>query len=124
DKDARLDFLRTWVPHVPVLQQTYVRGYGVGIELLFDHGQEIWHFAHERIHEIPLTGGGSSYRRSLRPPAELVESARGLLKSLRWHGVSMGGLKDQPDGKFYLMEINTRLWGVRALDHEAGAGCS
>lgn len=120
DKDARLDFLRTWVPHVPVLQQTYVRGHGVGIELLFDHGQEIWHFAHERIHEIPLTGGGSSYRRSLRPPAKLLESARRLLKSLRWHGVAMVELKVQPDGTFYLMEINPRLWGSLALARDAG----
>jgi protein-tyrosine-phosphatase/predicted ATP-grasp superfamily ATP-dependent carboligase len=112
--------LRLWLPLTPVLQQEYVSGKGVGIELLFDRGKKIWHFAHERVHEYPLSGGASSYRRSIHPPAALLRDAERLLTALNWHGVAMLEFKMDARGQYWLMEINPRLWGSLALSIDAG----
>lgn len=100
--------------------QKTVRGRGVGIELLFVHGEPVREFAHERIHELPLTGGGSSYRRSITPPADLLAYSIELLRALEWHGVAMVEWKVDPVDGAYLMEINPRLWGSLALAIDAG----
>ena len=100
--------------------QQLVRGHGVGIELLFVHGEPIWNFAHRRVHELPLTGGGSSYRCSIEPPAELLQRSIALLRSLQWHGVAMVEWKVDHDGSAFLIEINPRLWGSIALAIDAG----
>jgi protein-tyrosine-phosphatase len=118
--EERLDFLRRYLPHGPVQQQAFVSGHGFGIEFLYNRGEPVWHFAHERIHEGPKKGGASSYRRSLEPPETLLQAARRLLDTLNWHGVAMVEFRAQEDGRFYLMEINPRLWGSLALAIDAG----
>ena len=117
---ARQEQLRRWLPLTPVQQQQYVSGRGVGIELLFDRGQKIWHFAHERVHEYPLSGGASSYRRSIAPPPAMLQDAEKLLTALKWHGVAMVEFKMDAQGQYWLMEINPRLWGSLALSIDAG----
>ncbi len=119
-EEQRCEQLRRWLPFTPVLQQQYVAGCGVGIEFLFDHGRPLWHFAHERVHEFPLSGGASSYRRSIAPPAQMLLDAQNLMKALRWHGVAMVEFKMDSDGQHWLMEINPRLWGSLALPIDAG----
>ncbi|MGZ4860964.1 MAG: arsenate reductase/protein-tyrosine-phosphatase family protein, partial [Candidatus Angelobacter sp.] len=98
----------------------YVGGRGVGVEFLFNRGRKVWHFAHERVHEYPLTGGASSYRRSIDPPAALLDDAQKLLTALLWHGVAMVEFKMDASGQYWLMEINPRLWGSLALSIDAG----
>ncbi|HEY2036846.1 MAG TPA: ATP-grasp domain-containing protein, partial [Steroidobacteraceae bacterium] len=120
DAAARLSVLQDWVPRMAVLEQEYVRGWGVGIELLYRDGRPAWHFAHERLHEWPLTGGASTYRRAIEPPAEMLAAARRMLDALEWHGVAMVEFKRRDDGSFALMEINPRLWGSLALSIAAG----
>lgn len=119
-EEQRRDQLQRWLPFTPVLQQQYVAGRGVGIELLFDHGKPLWHFAHERVHEFPLSGGASSYRRSVVPPPHMLIHAQQLMAALRWHGVAMVEFKMDSDGQHWLMEINPRLWGSLALPIDAG----
>jgi protein-tyrosine-phosphatase/predicted ATP-grasp superfamily ATP-dependent carboligase len=116
----RQKHLRCWLPVTPVQQQQYVSGRGVGVELLFDHGKKVWHFAHERVHEYPLSGGASSYRRSIMPPANMLLDADRLLTALKWHGVAMVEFKMDARGQYWLMEINPRLWGSLALSLDAG----
>lgn len=116
----RQEQLLRWLPLTPVQQQQYVAGRGVGVEFLFDRGRKIWHFAHERVHEYPLTGGASSYRRSIDPPAALLHDAEKLLTALQWHGVAMVEFKMDANGQYWLMEINPRLWGSLALSVDAG----
>jgi protein-tyrosine-phosphatase len=116
----RQEQLRRWLPLTPVQQQEYVFGHGVGIELLFDHGKKVWHFAHERVHEYPLSGGASSYRRSIAPPEAMLRDAEKLLAALQWHGVAMVEFKRNVRGQYWLMEINPRLWGSLALSIDAG----
>jgi protein-tyrosine-phosphatase/predicted ATP-grasp superfamily ATP-dependent carboligase len=119
-EDQRRDVLRRWLALTPVLQQEYVRGHGMGVELLFDHGRKVWHFAHERLHEFPLSGGASSYRRSVNPSPAVLADAERLLIALGWHGVAMVESKMDAAGRHWLMEINPRLWGSLALSIDAG----
>jgi protein-tyrosine-phosphatase/predicted ATP-grasp superfamily ATP-dependent carboligase len=107
-------------PGMQVQQQQYISGKGLGVEMLFEHGTPRWVFLHERVHELPLTGGGSSYRVSLPPRDDLVQSATLLLSALEWHGVAMVEFKVTPGGEAYLMEINPRLWGSLALAIDCG----
>ena len=116
----RQEQLRRWIPLTPVQQQQYVSGRGIGVEFLFNQGRKVWHFAHERVHEYPLTGGASSYRRSINPPAALLRDAERLLTGLHWHGVAMVEFKMDANGQYWLMEINPRLWGSLALSIDAG----
>jgi protein-tyrosine-phosphatase/predicted ATP-grasp superfamily ATP-dependent carboligase len=116
----RQEQLRQWLPVTPVQQQQYVSGRGVGVEFLFNRGRRAWHFAHERVHEYPLTGGASSYRRSIDPPEALLRDAEKLLTALHWHGVAMVEFKMDANGQHWLMEINPRLWGSLALSIDAG----
>ena len=120
DNETRTEHLDRWLPYTRVLEQAYVKGRGVGIEMLYDRGELMWHFAHERLHESPLTGGGSTYRKAIRPPRGMLEASKTLLDALSWHGVAMVEYKLSADGSFALMEINPRLWGSLALAIDAG----
>jgi protein-tyrosine-phosphatase/predicted ATP-grasp superfamily ATP-dependent carboligase len=119
-EDARLDWLGRWLDYTEVQQQGYIAGNGIGIELLYNHGRKLWHFAHERIHELPLEGGASCYRRSIPAPSEALAAAERLLDALRWHGVAMVEFKRDSRGHFWLLEINPRLWGSLALAIDSG----
>ena len=106
----------------PVLLQEYVNGEGVGIEAIADHGDIVYAFQHTRVHEVPLTGGGSSLRVSEPVNPQLLRAARKLLGALRWHGVAMVEFKwDRNENTFSLMEINGRFWGSLPLAVAAGA---
>lgn len=120
DEIERREQLQRWLPHTPVLQQQYVFGRGIGIEFLYRHGRKVWHFAHERVREFPLSGGASSYRRSIQPPEHLLADAQKLLDHLSWHGVAVVEFKVDEHGRHWLMEINPRLWGSLALAIDAG----
>lgn len=120
NESERQEQLRRWLPFTPVQQQEYVSGTGVGVEFLFNRGKKIWHFAHERAHEYPLTGGASTYRRSIDPPQAMLHDAERLLTALSWHGVAMVEFKMNANGQYWLMEINPRLWGSLALSIDAG----
>jgi protein-tyrosine-phosphatase/predicted ATP-grasp superfamily ATP-dependent carboligase len=120
NESERIAVLEKWLPYVSVQQQEYVAGHGLGIDFLFNQGKKVWYFAHERVHEYPLTGGASTYRHSLYPDSRLLDRAEQLLTVLHWHGVAMVEFKVSRDGSFYLMEINPRLWGSLALSIDAG----
>jgi protein-tyrosine-phosphatase/predicted ATP-grasp superfamily ATP-dependent carboligase len=120
DEGAWRSVLIDWIPRMTVLEQEYVQGWGVGIEMLYREGKLAWYFAHERLHEWPLTGGASTYRRAIEPRPEMLEASKRLLDSLDWHGVAMVEFKLSPDGSHSLMEVNPRLWGSLALSIEAG----
>jgi predicted ATP-grasp superfamily ATP-dependent carboligase len=120
NREERAAILESWLPHVRVQQQNYITGRGIGVEMLFNEGQKAWHFTHERLHEYPLTGGRSTYRKSIQPDPRMLAAAETLLKALEWHGVAMVEFKLGQNGDFYLLEINPRLWGSLALAIDAG----
>ncbi|HXU72730.1 MAG TPA: ATP-grasp domain-containing protein [Polyangia bacterium] len=105
----------------PIQVQAWVPGHGIGIGLLVDRGETVMAFAHERIHELPLTGGGSSYRRAIDPPEPMLSQSKKLLRALEWHGVAMVEFRHSPErGETFLMELNGRFWGSLALATFAG----
>jgi protein-tyrosine-phosphatase len=105
-----------------VLLQEYFRGDGVGVELIADHGELRHVFQHRRLHEVPLTGGGSSLRCSEAVTPALRAASAQLMRALGWHGVAMVEFKYNPaSGEFRLMEINGRFWGSLPLAIAAGA---
>lgn len=105
-----------------VLLQEYFQGAGVGIELIAQQGELVYAFQHRRLHEVPLTGGGSSLRKSQAVSPLLLEASRKLIESLQWNGVAMVEFKlNEESGEFCLMEINGRFWGSLPLAEAAGA---
>lgn len=108
--------------HGPVILQSYFVGQGVGIELIAKDGEILYAFQHRRLHELPLTGGGSSLRVSAELEPELLDAATKLIRALSWSGVAMVEFKWNPHTRDYcLMEINGRLWGSLPLAVAAGA---
>ena len=108
------------LPYSDVIEQTWVHGRGVGVEMLFDRGRLVAQFVHERLHEKPLTGGGSTLRRAAAADPVLIGHSRRLLEALDWHGVAMVEWRRAADGTISLMEINPRLWGSLPLTVAAG----
>jgi len=102
-----------------VIIQEYVKGSGIGVEVLCDHGDIIASFAHQRLHEYPLTGGGSTYRVSIDMPKNLYIQAQKILKAVEWSGVAMVEFKVDK-AKSWLMEVNGRFWGSLPLAIAAG----
>ncbi len=106
----------------PFVLQSYFAGDGVGVELLADRGEIVYAFQHKRLHELPLTGGGSCLRESVPVHPRLRRYAAALVKALGWHGVAMVEFKHDPaTDKACLMEINGRFWGSLPLAVAAGA---
>lgn len=104
----------------PVVEQEYFCGRGMGVEALFDNGRLCWLFGHERIHELPIRGGASTYRRSIELFPAVRDAAVRILEHLRWHGVAMVEFKVDSSGDYRLIEINPRLWGSLPLAVAAG----
>lgn len=102
-----------------ILLQEYHHGYGTGVELLLDEGTVICAFQHERIREVPITGGVSSLRKSVAIDSTLYQYSMQMLGSLNWTGLAMVEFK-VADGQPYLMEINGRVWGSLPLAISAG----
>lgn len=119
-EQERYEAYQRLLPLAPVLEQEYFRGKGIGIGVLCEHGEPRWLFAMEQIHEIPVTGGISTYRRSIDAPGHVTQAAMALLRQLQWHGVALVEFKVADDGDYRLMEINPRLWESLALAGAAG----
>jgi predicted ATP-grasp superfamily ATP-dependent carboligase len=119
DEATRSLCLRELLVDSPVIEQEYIEGDIVGIEALYDRGEVRWVFAHERLRQLPATGGRSTYRRSIAPPPDALRHATTLLNALGWHGVAMVEFK-RLHGLVTLMEINPRLWGSLPLAIAAG----
>lgn len=116
------DSVSRLLPLGPVVLQEYVHGEGVGIGVLAVRGDTIFAFQYRRLHEVPLTGGASSYRVSETIDPNLIDYASSLLKALCWDGMAMVEFKrDRKTAKSYLMEINGRFWGSLPLAVAAGA---
>jgi predicted ATP-grasp superfamily ATP-dependent carboligase len=102
------------------LVQRYVEGRGKGIFALYDHGESVAWFAHERLRDVRPSGSRSTLRRSIQVEPRLQEPAATLLTALRWHGPAMVEFRDNGKEPPCLMEINGRLWGSLELAIRAG----
>ena len=104
-----------------VIAQKNFIGKGVGVELLAHNGEILYVFEHIRIHE-PLTGGGSSYRKSVPLHPELLEASKKLMKALNYTGVAMVEFKvNFKTSQWVFIELNARFWGSLPLAIASGA---
>jgi predicted ATP-grasp superfamily ATP-dependent carboligase len=104
---------------VQPLVQEHVAGTGHGFFGLAEHGQLRAYFMHERIHEVPPSGGPSAMAKSYRDP-ELKELGERFFTATSWHGVAMVEFKRRADGKYFLIEVNPKFWGSLDLSIYAG----
>lgn len=103
------------------LVQEYIRGNGIGVELCLYNGEVVAAFQHERIHELPLSGGASVYRKSVPLSNNLLRQSVALLRMMDWDGVAMVEYRKDPEtGRIVLMEVNGRFWGSLPLAVKAG----
>ena len=103
-----------------VTLQGHVDGVGVGVFILIWKDEIYARFMHRRIHEVPYTGGVSSYRASFWHE-KIYNDAVEKIKYLKWEGVCMLEYRWNPESnKFYLIEINSRFWGSLHLALYAG----
>jgi predicted ATP-grasp superfamily ATP-dependent carboligase len=102
-----------------VLLQRYCPGVGHGVELLMSEGKPLAAFQHKRLRELPITGGPSAYRESVRLDPDLYDYSLRLLQALRWTGLAMVEFKVGAAGPM-LMEINGRIWGSIPLAVRSG----
>lgn len=100
--------------------QEFVPGKGAGVFTLYDKGKALAFFAHQRLREKPPQGGVSVLSESIAVDPDLKLYAQKLLEHVNWHGVAMVEFRVTPEGKPYLMEINTRFWGSLQLAIDAG----
>lgn len=97
------------------LVQEYIRGRGYGVSAVFDeNSRPIEIFMHERLREYPISGGPSTFCKSVWDE-QMVSQAIRLLSKLNWKGYAMVEFKGYLGGPFRLMEINPRFWGSMAL---------
>ncbi|HSP19235.1 MAG TPA: polysaccharide deacetylase family protein, partial [Myxococcaceae bacterium] len=119
-EEARSELAR-WLPHYRrLLVQGDVPGTGVGVFFLMVNGHPRARFAHRRIHEVPHTGGVSSFRESVHFP-DVEAHALSVLRRIGWNGVAMLEYRrDARTGDFRLLELNARFWGSLHLALAAG----
>jgi hypothetical protein len=103
-----------------VLIEGHVPGKGVGAFFLLWDGKLCAEFMHVRLHEVPHTGGVSSYRKVWRHEA-VRSDAFAKLNAMSWQGVAMMEYRWNPQtDEFYFMEMNGRFWGSLHLALFAG----
>ncbi len=111
---------RNLLEATPVLVQEFFVGTGTGVEFLADKGRILSAFQHVRVHE-PMTGGGSSYRKSVPLDGKLLNCVEKIVVALDFTGVAMVEFKcNFETGEFVLIEINSRFWGSLPLSVAAG----
>jgi protein-tyrosine-phosphatase/predicted ATP-grasp superfamily ATP-dependent carboligase len=103
------------------LIQECCTGAGLGVEVLFHHGEAVAAFQHRRLKELPATGGVSVLAIAEKIDPHLLDQSIRLLRALEWEGVAMVEfLFDAVTGTATLMEVNGRYWGSLPLAVHAG----
>ena len=122
DNQSELDHLLATTDYLqyPFMLQAFIPGSGAGIFAIYDKGQPVAFFSHQRLREKPPGGGVSVLSESRDCDPNLLHHARQLLDAADWHGVAMVEFRLAEDGTPYLMEINTRFWGSLQLAIDAG----
>jgi hypothetical protein len=92
------------------LIEDYFDGVGVGAGGFFLDGRLIASACHRRIAEWPISGGSSTYRKSLDSQEfQLALMAVGM--KFNWSGFLMLEGKMLQDGRIRILEANPRVWG-------------
>lgn len=105
--------------HEPIVQE-YVDGTEYTFRALYDHGEAVTTAQKRMVRGFKYARGPSVCHETARDPG-LERAGRKLLDALDWHGLaSVGFIRENRTGKFYLLEINPRFWASLPLDVHAG----
>jgi hypothetical protein len=103
-----------------VLIQEYSEGRGAGAFMLRWDKKLVARLMHQRLHEVPHTGGHSSLRETCLDET-LFADALHRAEFLNWEGPAMFEYRQDPEsGVFRLLELNARFWGSLHLALYAG----
>ena len=103
----------------PIIQE-YIDGKAFGFFSLCFNNKLIAYFMHERIHEVPPSGGPSAMAKGIFDQ-RLFEIGKNIVKNIYWDGVFMAEFKkSRLDGEYYLIEINPKFWGSLDLAIHSG----
>jgi carbamoylphosphate synthase large subunit len=72
------------------------------------------------IRRWPVLVGGSSYAKTTPRNTELEQGVGSLLRALGWSGLFQAQFMHGPDGEYYLLDLNPRIYGSLALAPAAG----
>ena len=104
---------------MPIIQE-YVNGTGLGFFGFYQKGSLKRFYLHQRIREMPITGGASTSAKTIFHQ-DAYDFGKRILDHLSWHGVAMVEFKYDPaTGRLALMEINPKFWGSTELGLAAG----
>lgn len=113
-----IDFIRENVNSNPILIQEFVKGYGIGYNIIAKAGIIQNDYIHRRINE---NKGVSSLRESLSSDKFGVkENVTKMINSMKWNGVGMVEFMIKDDGSPVLMEFNGRFFGSTELSVKSG----
>lgn len=103
------------------VQEYIPNGGEFGVCALFNYDSDpIALTVHKRIRSMNSYGGVSTMRTTVENN-DIVQTALGLLKTIKWSGVAMVEFRvDSRTGIPKLMEINPRFWGSLQLSYKAG----
>lgn len=120
----RENLIKDWYRNPPqgqYIAQEFVPGHGVGVGVLLKDGVVVAAIGHERIRELPITGGTSCARRTLNN-TELLGQAIKLLRSSKLkNGLCMVEFRyDSSTGNSWVIECNPRYWGGISTEIQSG----
>jgi hypothetical protein len=105
---------------VELLAQRKVQGVGRGFFCIAKNGIIYTYYMHERIREMPATGGSSTAAKSIYCPV-LHSISENIVKYLNWSGPLMIEFKfDKSSYVYYLIELNPKFWGSLNLSYAVG----
>lgn len=105
---------------VSLIKQQLIKGEARGFFAICNEGNIICEFMHQRVRQIPHTGGSSTAATSIKDE-KLALLCRNFLTDIKWSGpIMLEFLYDSIDGHYYLIEINPKFWGSLDLAHESG----
>ncbi len=99
-----------------LLQEFIPYGGAIGVYLISHEGKVLARNCHLRLREFPVSGGPSTYRKSIfNNKCEKI--ALKMIRKSEWSGVAMVEFRiHEISKKPYLMEVNPRFWGSLSLD--------
>lgn len=105
---------------VKLLVQERVSGVGRGFFCIAKEGKIISYYMHERIREIPITGGSSTAAKSIFCE-KMLSISKQIIEYLNWSGPLMIEYKyDESKQKYHLIELNPKFWGSLDLSYVLG----
>jgi predicted ATP-grasp superfamily ATP-dependent carboligase len=103
-----------------LLVQERVNGVGRGFFCLAKNGEIAIYYMHERIRELPITGGSSTAAKSIYCE-QMYTISKEIIQYLKWTGPLMIEYKfDQLNMKYNLIELNPKFWGSLDLSYAVG----